>query len=105
MHLISGTPYDELVEIVRTRNLSHFFKSVHGAPTGKPEAFARILETESCTPDQALAIGDSITECDAALGLGIPFLGIADPHSPNFFPSGIVTRPSLLDVDRLIGLT
>ena len=46
-----------------------------------------------------------MTECDAATGLGIPFLGIVAPDSERFFPDGIATRPSLLDADRLLGLT
>jgi hypothetical protein len=46
-----------------------------------------------------------MTECDAAAGLGIPFLGITERHSERFFPDGIVTKQSLLDTDRLLGLT
>ena len=80
MYLISGTPHEELVEIVRARGLGRFFKSMHGAPTGKPEAFKRILEKGRYKPEQTLAVGDSITEYDAAAGLGIPFLGIVAPE-------------------------
>jgi phosphoglycolate phosphatase len=105
MYLISGTPHEELLEIVRARGLGRFFKSMHGAPTGKPEAFKRILEKGRYQPEQTLAVGDSITEYDAAVGLGIPFLGIVAPDSERFFPDGVVTRPSLLDADRLLGLT
>jgi phosphoglycolate phosphatase-like HAD superfamily hydrolase len=105
MYLISGTPHEELVEIVRARNLGHFFKSLHGAPAGKPDAFKRILEKGRYKSEQTLAVGDSMTECNAAAGLGIPFLGIVAPDSERFFPDGIVTRPSLLDADRLLGLT
>jgi phosphoglycolate phosphatase len=105
MYLISGTPHEELLEIVRARNLGRYFKSMHGAPTGKPEAFKRILDKGRYKPEQTLAVGDSMTECEAAAGLGIPFLGIAAPDSERFFPDDIVTRPSLLDTDRLLGLT
>lgn len=105
MHLISGTPHDELVEIVRARSLEHFFKSIVGAPTRKTEAFSRILEDGRYRAEETVAVGDSMTECEAALALGIPFLGLTAPDSARFFPDGIVTRPSLLDVDRLLGLT
>lgn len=105
MYLISGTPQEELVEIVRARGLGRFFKSLHGAPTGKSEAFKRILDKGRYKPEQTLAVGDSMTECDAATGLGIPFLGIVAPDSERFFLDGIATRPSLLDADRLLGLT
>jgi len=104
MYLISGTPHEELAEIVRARNLGRFFRSVYGAPMGKPEAFKRILDKGRYRPEQVLAVGDSMTECEAAAGLGIPFLGIVAPDSERFFPAGIVTRPSLLDADRLLDL-
>jgi phosphoglycolate phosphatase-like HAD superfamily hydrolase len=105
MYLISGTPHEELLEILRARGLGRYFKRVYGAPTGKPEAFRKILESGRYKAEQTLAVGDSMTECDAAAGLGIPFLGIAAPDTEQFFPDGVVTRPSLLDTDRLLGLT
>ena len=39
MYLISGTPHEELIEIVRARGLGRFFKSMHGAPTEKARRF------------------------------------------------------------------
>src|SRR5204862_7562403 len=63
-YLISGTPHEELAEIVRARNLGRFFKRLYGAPAGKPEAFKRILEKGRYKPEQALAVGDSMTECE-----------------------------------------
>jgi phosphoglycolate phosphatase-like HAD superfamily hydrolase len=105
MYLISGTPHDELLEIVRARDLGRYFKRIYGAPTSKPDAFEEILAAGRYTPGQTLAVGDYMTECDAALALGIPFLGIAAADSERFFPDGVVTQPSLLGADRLLGLT
>ena len=101
MYLISGTPHEELIEIT-SRGLGRFFKSMHGAPTEKPDAFRRFWK-KALKPKQTLAVGDPITEYDAATIIGIPFLGIVAPDWNASF-RWLVTRPSLLDTDRLLGL-
>jgi phosphoglycolate phosphatase-like HAD superfamily hydrolase len=103
MHLVSGTPYDELKTIVDRRGLSKYFQTVQGAPTMKPEAFAKILAEGRYNPAQTLAIGDSITECVVAGELGIPFLGIGT-HEERHFPADAIALPTLVGTDRLIGL-
>src|SRR5262249_14668633 len=73
MHVVSGTPLEELVDIVRRRNLGYYFTSLHGAPETKIEAFAKILGEHRYNPREVLAVGDATTEYDAAMELGIPF--------------------------------
>lgn len=103
MHLVSGTPHDELVDIVERRGLAPYFRTVHGAPTKKIDAFAQILEL-GYEPARALAIGDSITEFDAARALGVPFLGIVPEGLVNPFPAAIPVLPSLENCGSLLGL-
>jgi phosphoglycolate phosphatase len=94
MHLVSGTPQDELLDILDQRDLSRFFETVTGAPTRKLAAFEAILSKVAYTPQRLLAIGDSITEFEAAREVGISFLGIVAPSEENPFLEGIPTLPS-----------
>lgn len=71
MHVISGTPLEELVDIVWRRDLGRYFTSLHGAPETKAEAFTRILFEYAYEPREVLAIGDATTEYEAAAALGI----------------------------------
>jgi phosphoglycolate phosphatase-like HAD superfamily hydrolase len=104
MHVVSGTPNDELNRIVRERGLSRFFRSVHGAPATKRERFAEIVREEECAPSQALAIGDSMTEFEAARDHDIPFLGIVPPALKSPFPAGVRTWPTLSDAAARLGI-
>jgi phosphoglycolate phosphatase-like HAD superfamily hydrolase len=103
MHLVSGTPLDELTVILERRGLAGYFRSVHGAPVMKPEAFARVMADNSYDPARTLAIGDSLTECEVARKLGIPFLGI-EVEGEHLFPADVPVLPTLETADRLIGL-
>ncbi|TGP14406.1 HAD family hydrolase, partial [Mesorhizobium sp. M1D.F.Ca.ET.231.01.1.1] len=60
LFVVSGTPQQELVEVIRQRALDHYFELVIGAPTKKREAFARILHM-GLSRETVVAVGDSIT--------------------------------------------
>jgi phosphoglycolate phosphatase-like HAD superfamily hydrolase len=102
MHVVSGTPERELRQIIAKRNLSHFFRSVWGAPATKPDSFRKILVTEGYGRAETLAVGDSHTEYLAARNVGIPFLGIVPQGSENPFPADVVVCQSLVDSDKLL---
>jgi phosphoglycolate phosphatase-like HAD superfamily hydrolase len=104
MHVVSGTPDDELRAIIRERGLANFFRSTAGAPATKVEAFAQILRDNRYDAGKVVAIGDSMTEFWAAEQLRIPFLGIAAAASATSFPPGTPTRPSLQTVDKLLAI-
>ncbi len=103
LNVVSGTPEPELRGIVAARGLSHYFTEVIGAPTTKRDAFARILRDRDLPPSRALAIGDAITEHDAAAELGIAFLGVRpSSHDPGF-PADIPVVCDLTDVAGMLG--
>ncbi|WP_428030394.1 HAD family hydrolase [Ancylobacter sp.] len=95
LHLVSGMPEDELIAVVAQRDLTPFFASVAGAPKHKREEFRRILDVEGLAPEEALAVGDSTTEFEAARDLGIPFIAIVAEGAPDFFPPDV---PRLADL-------
>jgi beta-phosphoglucomutase-like phosphatase (HAD superfamily) len=103
MHVVSGTPDEELRLAIAERALTPFFKTVWGAPATKVEAFGRILRDHRYQASRVVAIGDAMTECWAAQELGIRFLGIAAPGSTQF-PPDIPTEPSLENVGALLGI-
>lgn len=103
LHVVSGTPEDELARIVAERDLARFFRSVVGAPNRKRDAFARILAGESVALATALAVGDSTTEFDAARVLGIPFLGLLNEQGLSAFPRDVPVLPSPVDTAAVLG--
>ena len=98
----SGTPENELIEIVRRRNLAHFFKSIHGSPKTKPEIIDDIISTYNYSPEQILFIGDSTTDYEAAKCTNIRFIGRVDNDEKNIFPGHITVVKDLFELDPYI---
>jgi phosphoglycolate phosphatase-like HAD superfamily hydrolase len=105
MHLISGTPDEELKDIVERRGLSRYFVSVHGAPMSKSDAFRAIVRDRGYVPARVLAIGDAMTECDAAAALGIPFLGVTYDSEFAMFPPTVPSVRTLEGLADALGYT
>lgn len=72
--LISATPQQELEEIVRAVGGSKWFHAVHGSPVVKADAISSALAKLPCAREDALVIGDSDSDYDAAMKAGIAFL-------------------------------
>ena len=100
LFLVSGTPEVELVEIVQRRGLASFFQGVYGSPRSKLEMIRQILEANDWRPDQAVVIGDSLTDLRAAMELGVPFIGRVRPGGPNPFTS-LREVPIIADLEEL----
>ena len=103
MHVISGTPHEELEDIVRRRGLAPYFASWHGAPATKLDAFRDILATFGYPAHRALAVGDATTELHAANALGVPFLGVGLHDGEAAFPEGVPVVPTLEGVGEALG--
>lgn len=74
LFIVSGTPEDELNEIVRRREMEHFFDAVRGSPKDKGTLLQEIMEEYSLRPDKMVFVGDAETDWQAAHNLKIPFL-------------------------------
>ena len=74
IYLASATPLDELEMILNGRGLSHYFKTVYGAPTMKIEMFRDIAKREMIKPDEILYIGDSYEDYKVANDFGCDFI-------------------------------
>ena len=72
--IVSGTPEDELNEIVRRRGMGHYFDTVRGSPKDKVTLLSEIIEEHSLKPEKMVFVGDAETDWNAARKLGLPFL-------------------------------
>lgn len=72
--LISATPQEEIERILETLDIGRYFREVHGAPTAKSQAVAAVLARCNCPPGEALVVGDSAAELEAAAANGVEFL-------------------------------
>ena len=72
--LVTATPQQEIEHILAALGIAHCFREVYGAPTSKTAAIRGVLQHLKCRPEQALMVGDSETDLDAANANQVAFL-------------------------------
>lgn len=79
MHIVSGSDGNELRYLCETLGLSQYFISIHGSPTPKKELVGKLLEDYGIAPRDAVFIGDSTNDYDAAHLHKIDFVAYNNP--------------------------
>lgn len=72
--LITATPQTEIEQILSELGIVHCFREVYGAPAPKAKAIRSVLQQLKCQPEQALMVGDSENDLDAANANQVAFL-------------------------------
>jgi len=75
----SGTPEEELRNIIAYRQLSHFFWEIHGTPKQKAEIIEDILDRYSFERKEGVFVGDAQSDRAAAEKVGIFFIARVTP--------------------------
>lgn len=88
LFVVSGTPTQELVEIVKSKKLERYFLELCGSPTSKKEWLSMLLQKYSLKEDACLIVGDSLVDYEAAIATGVNFLGIVHELHAHIFPQG-----------------
>ena len=105
LYIVSATPDEELIRIIQTRKMSHYFKNVYGAPRKKADCIREIIKLKGSSPDSVIFIGDAKNDYDAARAAGVRFIGRIKPWDENRFLglSGIdALIPDLHELARFI---
>jgi beta-phosphoglucomutase-like phosphatase (HAD superfamily) len=74
--VISATPENEIIEIVKRRNWDRYFKEVLGAPANKTENTLKLLRKYSLAPQKCIFFGDAESDYLAAMDCRMYFLAI-----------------------------
>lgn len=89
--VVSGTPDDEMRQIVVDKGLQPYFVEVHGSPRSKTEIIAQLLDRYRHDPGHCLFIGDALADHRAAEATGLSFLGIVPEGEASIFPAEVAT--------------
>ena len=88
--LVTATPIDEIKTILKSLEICDLFADIFGSPDEKYQCIAQTLEKYSIKPEQALMIGDSLSDYQASTRSGVKFmlrrtpLNISLQNSPNY---------------------
>ena len=75
LYISSMNPEEEFKEILKARNIDRYFKGLYLYPWKKADALADILKVENINANEALYIGDSPEDYEAAKQNSINFIG------------------------------
>jgi phosphoglycolate phosphatase-like HAD superfamily hydrolase len=75
IYIASGTPEDELRDIINKRGLSEYFSGIFGSPSTKPQIVRNIMHIENMLPSDIIYVGDAISDLNAAREVGVTFIG------------------------------
>ena len=74
--VISGTPEDELKQVIEARSIGHYFTEILGSPIKKPDHIRNLLASYQLDPSKCVFMGDALTDYYAAKETGLHFIGI-----------------------------
>lgn len=83
LFIASGTPEEELLDIVRKRKIERYFKKIYGSPRPKPDIIRDILKDNGLDLNEVVFVGDAASDMSAARETGIGFIARIDPESPD----------------------
>jgi phosphoglycolate phosphatase-like HAD superfamily hydrolase len=75
LFVASGTPHQELAEILEARGVAGKFHGVYGTPPAKAALLRRLIADHSLDPASTVMIGDGETDYEAARQAGTLFFG------------------------------
>ena len=101
-YVASGTPEEELREIVMCRGMDMYFKGIYGSPAQKGDIARMVLLQNGYNSDEVVFIGDSITDLNGAQESGVRFIGRAvDSDYAPFADMGIKAIKDLSDLEKV----
>ena len=70
----TGTPQEEIDEIIKQREMIPYFKGVSGAPKKKDVIVREILDEYSLNPQEVIYVGDAMSDYHAACENSVRFI-------------------------------
>ena len=104
LYVASGTPQDELRFIVEKCGLAQYFNGVYGTSRTKGEIIQDILNKENINNNEAVFVGDAMTDYDAAKETNIPFVARINGQTPDnpFFKMDVTSVNNLKELSILL---
>ena len=102
LFIATGTPTDEIFEIVEKRELKHFFKGIYGTPSSKDELAKQIINKYGYAINEVIFVGDANTDYCAAKSNGISFVGRLTEENREVFKDIKIKINDLFDLDKYV---
>jgi phosphoglycolate phosphatase len=94
--IVSATPKEELIKVLRYLGLIHCVHEVYSVPPMKKIILAEILKKYALSPEEAIFIGDRNDDLQAAKANQIPFIGKSGTEP--------LVGPMVAEIDGFVGI-
>lgn len=101
LFIVTGTPQNEINEILSRRGLDDYFELSLGTPTKKNQNVQKVINDYDLDRETSLMFGDSLTDYEAAKDCGIDFIGVAF-NQPNRLLERHPELPFITDFQRFL---
>jgi len=100
LFISTGTPTNEIKQILNARDIAEYFIEIHGSPEKKSVHITQIISKYNYHPEELIFYGDANTDINAAKQAGVPFVLIK-----NSFNEKLVKKFKGQIINNFIGLT
>lgn len=100
--VVSGTPQDEIEKIVKDRKMSGYFVKVYGAPRKKRDIVNAILNDYKLSKDEAVFVGDSLSDYEGAVSNGVAFIARINDNEALFSDKKCIKIKNLKELQAQI---
>jgi len=87
--IVSAAPQIEVCNIVTSRGIDRYIHSVFGGPSSKISNIKTIFAKLDQKPEQAIFVGDTLSDFEVAAALFIPFVGVVKEGASSPFPPDV----------------
>ena len=98
----SGTPQEEMKEIIRQRRMSGYFAAVYGSPQKKPDIVTRIIVSNNFLPEEVICVGDAMSDYRAAEANSVRFVARVSSEKDIFKDVNCVKIMNLSGLESII---
>ena len=106
LFISTGTPEDEIIEIMAEKRIDIYFKSIHGSPGEKTDHVKNIISQKYYGKDEIIFIGDADTDILAAKENDIPIILRVHQYSNcNFDYNKLIKIENLINLIDVLTIT
>ena len=81
LFISTGTPTNEIKQILSARDIAEYFIGIHGSPEKKSLHITKIISKYNYHPDELIFYGDANTDINAAKQASVPFILIKNSYN------------------------
>ena len=81
LFISTGTPTDEMKQILNQKGIANYFIEVYGSPEKKTVHLSKIISKYNFYPKELIFYGDASADIDAAKNVNIPFILIKNNYN------------------------